>query len=108
MTQLDELEQCIKIIKSTIGRKKKFDKGMLFAYDTCLLELRCIRIQAEEEPKTYNINIETLVETINNNVSDITGGRKESNARIRLALKRALRDTQPLIGTTLKEIYVHQ
>lgn len=48
-------------------------------------------------PKIFNINIEKLVETINNNVTNIKEGMNESKKIITEALLSALNDTQAIV-----------
>lgn len=48
-------------------------------------------------PKIFNINIENLVETINNNVTNMKEGMNESKKIITEALLSALNDTQILV-----------
>lgn len=48
-------------------------------------------------PKIFNINIEKLVETINNNVTNIKEGMNESKKIITEALLGALNDTQAIV-----------
>lgn len=48
-------------------------------------------------PKTFNINIEKLVETINNNVTNLKEGMNESKKIVVEALLSALNDTQALV-----------
>ncbi|KKN36716.1 hypothetical protein LCGC14_0771040, partial [marine sediment metagenome] len=48
-------------------------------------------------PKTFNINIEKLVETINNNVTNLKEGMNDSKKIVVEALLSALSDTQALV-----------
>lgn len=48
-------------------------------------------------PKIFNINIEKLVETINNNVTNVKEGMNESKKIITEALLSALNDTQAIV-----------
>ena len=83
--------------------QERIDKAKKDIIDTAPLEADAVAKQVgitkiiSAAPKVFNINIEKLVETINNNVTNLKEGMNDSKKVIVEALLSALSDTQALV-----------
>ena len=92
--QLERVKTSLEIVNKEFA---KFTKGRPIGGITTTTQQVGITKITSAAPKTFIINIEKLVETINNNVTNLKEGMNESKKIVVEALLDALNDTQALV-----------